>query len=166
MRTLGADIEVEDSTVATFTYESGALGTLESTTAARPDDFEASISFVCADGLAQIGGIAVNELQIFTPDPSACAPNSEDFKSFAGNGAVYGFGHTAMYKDIVADFRGDAPYPVTRADCLGTLRLLHGFYRADEAGTWVDIDSDAESNRLGRVDEAISDLYRTPEIDA
>lgn len=166
MRTLGAEIEVEDSAVATFTYASGAIGTLEATTAARPDDFEASISFVCSDGMAQIGGIAVNELQVFTPDPDACAVNSENFKSFKGNGAVYGFGHTAMYADIVADFRGQAPYPVDEADCLSTLRLLHAFYRADEAGTWVDAGDDAESVRLGRADDAISNLYRTPPANA
>ena len=67
MRTLGADIEAEDTAVATFTYESGAVGSLEATTAARPDDFEASLSIVGSQGLAQIGGIGVNELQVFTP---------------------------------------------------------------------------------------------------
>ena len=51
---------------------SGAIGTIEVTTAARPIDFEASLSLVCENGLAQIGGIAVNELQVYTPDPDAC----------------------------------------------------------------------------------------------
>lgn len=162
MRTLGAEIEVEDTTVATLAYASGAVGTLESTTAARPDDFEASISFICAEGMAQIGGIAVNELQVFTPDPSACAANSEDFKGIAGHGAVYGFGHTEMYRDIVADFGGTAPYPVDRNDCLATLELLHAFYRSDEKGSWVDVSGGGESIRLGRPDDAISALYRTP----
>lgn len=166
MRTLGADIEVEDTTVATLAYKSGAVGALESTTAARPDDFEASISFVCEKGMAQIGGIAVNELQVFTPDPDACAVNSEDFKSFKGNGAVYGFGHTQMYRDIVADLCGNTPYPVSRDDCLRTLRLLHAFYRADEAGNWIDVADASESTRLGRENEAISDLYRTPRAGA
>ncbi len=162
MRTLGADIEVEDTTVATLAYASGAVGALESTTAARPDDFEASISFVCENGMAQIGGIAVNELQVFTPDPTACAANSEDFKSFKGNGAVYGFGHTQMYCDIVADLTGERAYPVDRADCLSTLRLLHAFYCADETGTWVNVADGKESRRLGREDEDISRLYRAP----
>ncbi|MEX0694496.1 MAG: Gfo/Idh/MocA family oxidoreductase [Rhodospirillales bacterium] len=162
MRTLGAAIEVEDTTVATLAYANGAVGTLESTTAARPDDFEASISFICAEGMAQIGGIAVNELQVFTPDPDACAANSEDFKGIAGHGAVYGFGHTEMYRDIVADFNDTAPYPVDRNDCLATLELLHAFYRSDEAGGWVDVAGAGESTRLGRTDEAISALYRTP----
>ena len=157
MRTLGADIEVEDTVVATFVYSGGAVGNLEVTTAARPDDFEASLSIVGSKGLAQIGGIAVNELQVFTPDPQACAEHSEDFSD-----CVYGNGHAAMYRDIAAHFGGARAYPVERSDALGTIRLLHAFYRSDESGGWVDVDSDHESARLGRPDDAISDLYRTP----
>ena len=162
MRTLGADIEVEDALVATLAYKSGAIGNLEVTTAARPDDFEASLSIVGSEGLAQIGGIAVNELQVFTPDPSECAANSEDFVGIKGHGAVYGYGHTDMYSDIAAFFRDASPYPVDRNDCLGTLKLLHAFYRSDEAGGWVNVDSDEQSVRLGRENDEVSNLYRTP----
>ncbi|MCG2775794.1 MAG: Gfo/Idh/MocA family oxidoreductase [Desulfobacterales bacterium] len=157
MRTLGADIEVEDTVVATFAYDGDAVGTLEVTTAARPDDFEASLSIVGSSGLAQIGGIAVNQLQIFTPDPALCERCSEDF-----SGSVYGFGHEAMYRDILAFFRKGILYPVSREDCLGTIRLLHAFYRSDEAGGWVPVASDQESTRLGRPDDALANLYRTP----
>ncbi len=162
MRTMGAEIEAEDTLVATLEYATGAVGSLEVTTAARPDDFEASLSIVGSKGLAQIGGIAVNELQVFTPDPGECGIHSEDFVGIKGHGAVYGYGHTAMYRDIVADFRGGEPYPVDRADCLGTLKLLHAFYRSDEAGGWAEVDSDAQSERLGRANEEISAIYRTP----
>jgi len=157
MRTLGADIEVEDAVVGTMTYHDKSIGVLEVTTSARPDDFEASISFVCEKGLAQIGGIAVNELQIFTPDPAACPAWSEDF-----SGNVYGYGHGAMYADISAHFHRQIPYPVTRHDAMSTIKLLHAFYRSDEAGNWVDVDSTDESKRLGRYDETLANLYRTP----
>lgn len=159
MRTLGAKIEVEDTVVATATYHTGAVGVLEVGTSARPHDFEASISLVCENGLAQIGGIAVNELQIFTPDPTACAGHSEDF-----SGNVYGHGHGDMYGDIAAFFTRGVAYPVTFEDNLNTIRLLHAFYRADEKGDWVEVDSDDESVRLGRPDETLANLYRTPEI--
>jgi len=160
MRTLGANIEVEDAVVGTFRYPSGSIGLLEVTTAARPDDFEASISFVCSKGLAQIGGIAVNELQVFTPDPSACPDWSEDF-----SGDIYGNGHAEIYRYIAAFFGSSEPYPIKRDDVLGTLRLLHAFYRSDEAqGGWVAVDSPGESARLGRPNEALADLYRTPPL--
>ena len=159
MRTLGANIEVEDTIAASFRYPSGAVGLLEVTTAARPDDFEASISFVCSKGLAQIGGIAVNELQVFTPDPSACQEWSEDF-----SGDVYGNGHSQIYRNIAALFRSNVPYPITRDDALGSLRLLHAFYRSDENGGWAVVEQQAESARLGRPDEALANLYRTPAV--
>jgi len=157
MRTLGANIEIEDTVVASFAYHNGSVGSLEVTTAARPDDFEASLSIVGSKGLAQIGGIAVNELQIFSPDPSACQTNSEDF-----SGCIYGNGHAAMYRDIAAFIHKGREYPVSRKDCLSTIKLLHAFYRSDEAGSWVDVDSDAESSRLGVSNDEIANLYRTP----
>ncbi len=156
MNTLGADIEVEDSVVASISFVSGALGSLEITTAARPTDFEASLSLVCEHGLAQIGGIAVNELQIYTPDPSACAENSEDF-----SGNVYGHGHLQLYKEIVACYRNNEAFSVSREDALSSIRLLNAFYVSDERQMWTDV-AVGESERLGRPDEALADLYRTP----
>ena len=156
MRTLGADIEVEDTVVATLAYASGAVGVLEATTAARPDDYEASFSVVGSEGLAQLGGLAVNELQIFTPDPDACAAHSEDIPD------AYGFGHYALYADVVASLRDGAAPAVNRDDCMKTIKLLHAFYRSDEAGTWVEVDSEDQSSRLGRADDKLSGLYRTP----
>lgn len=162
MGTLGVEIEAEDTAVAVFTYAGGALGSLEATTAARPDDFEASISIVGSKGLAQIGGIAVNELQVFTPDPAACAANSEDFMGISGHGAVYGYGHSGAYADIARDLSGNAPYPVGRADARATLALLHAFYRSAELDGWVRVSDQPGSERLGKPNEVISQLYRTP----
>ncbi|CAA6604998.1 Oxidoreductase, N-terminal:Oxidoreductase [Rhodospirillaceae bacterium LM-1] len=159
MRTLGAKIEVEDTVVATITYGDSKVGTLEVTTAARPIDYEASLSIVGSEGLAQIGGIAVNELQVFTPDPSACAANSEDF-----SGCVYGEGHKIIYQDIASFFNEGRPYPVTQDDAFASIRLLNSFYRSDEAnGGWIDVMDGGESTRLGRDSEELANLYRTPE---
>jgi UDP-N-acetyl-2-amino-2-deoxyglucuronate dehydrogenase len=154
--TLGADIEVEDVATGVILFASGATGTIEITTAARPIDYEASISLVCENGLAQIGGIAVNDLQIYTPDPAACAANSEDF-----SGNVYGHGHAQIYRDIAASLLRQVPYPVDEADALATIQLLNAFYVADETARWVDVEQAGDSARLGRADEALADLYRT-----
>ena len=154
MRTLGAEIEVEDTAVGTVQFESGAVGTIEVTTSARPIDFEASLSLVCEKGLAQVGGIAVNELQLYTPDPAACATSSEDF-----SGCVYGYGHEALYRDLAADLAGISPYPVSESDNIKSIELLQAFYRADEQGTAVQPGT-GESTRLGRADEKLAALYR------
>ena len=155
--TFGADIEVEDAATAALQFASGAIGTVEVTTSARPNDFEASLSLVCEKGLAQIGGIAVNELQIYTPDPSACADNSEDF-----SGNVYGHGHAKIYEEIVAFFREGSAFSAPYEDALSTLQLLNAFYVSDERGGWVDVASAGDSSRLGTPNESLADLYRTP----
>ncbi len=160
LRTLGANIEVEDAAVGTMTYSTGAIGVVEVTTAARPDDFEASLSIVASKGLAQIGGLAVNELQVFTPDPSECVVSREKIPD------AYGFGHTTVYRNLVADLAGKGTFPVNRQDCLNSLNLLHAFYRSDEVGGWVDVPDGVPSDRLGRPNDEISGLYRvaTPRI--
>ena len=155
-KTLGADIEVEDAATASMVFESGAIGTLEVTTAARPVDYEASLSLVCENGLAQIGGIAVNELQVYTPDPMSCSKNSEDF-----SGSVYGHGHVKIYEDIVAFFKDGRKFPVSYEDTLATIQLLNSFYLTDENQSWVNVSTAGDSARLGQLDNNLADLYRT-----
>ena len=159
MKTLGVNVEVEDTVVAAMTFKKDTVGALEVTTAARPNDYEASISLVCENGLAQLGGVAVNRLEVFTPDPSQCALWSEDFSS-----NIYGNGHSEVYKAISRSLNENAAYIVSEDDCLRSLKLLHAFYRADEQGKWVDVDSAEESTRLGRTDEALAELYRPPKL--
>ena len=155
-RTLGVSIEVEDTVSAAIEFKSGAIGTLEITTAARPINYEASLSLVCEKGLAQIGGIAVNELQTYTPDPVACANNSENF-----SGNVYGHGHVKIYEEIVASFQKDQRFPVQYEDTLATIQLLNSFYVSDETQAWVNVSTAGDSARLGRFDNELADLYRT-----
>lgn len=160
MGTLGTNIEVEDAVVASIFFKGGALGCLEVTTAARPIDYEASISLVCENGLAQIGGIAVNELQIYSPDPNVCKSSSEDF-----SGNVYGHGHEQLYNEIVAFYQHGKPFSVTRMDALESIKLLNAFYISDETSDWVNVDVAGNSARLGRADEELAKLYRTSKVE-
>ena len=156
MRTLGANIEVEDTIVSSFTYENNAVGSLEVTTAARPDNFEASISIVGSKGLAQIGGIAVNELQIFTPDSNECEKYTEDFSD-----CVYGEGHKLLYEEIYSSMSSGSQYSVSQQDCFNSINLLHAFYCSDEKNNWQEVSEYGESIRLGKENNDISNLYRT-----
>lgn len=161
-KTIGADIEVEDTAAAAIEFAGGAIGTLEVTTAARPIDYEASLSLVCENGLAQIGGIAVNELQIYSPDPGACTVNSENF-----SGNVYGHGHVKIYEEIVDHLNNVRKFPVTFDDTLATIQLLNSFYLSDERQCWVDVPAAGDSMRLGQMDDRLANLYRTvPPSDA
>ncbi len=160
MGTLGANIDVEDSVVGIFKYKDNSLGSLEVTTAARPDDFEASISFVGSKGLAQLGGVAVNMLEIFTPDENECLKHSDDFSLLPDRGKVYGRGHSDMYDDIEKTINNGDEFPVNYIDCLSSIKLLHAFYSSDEKSDWVNLSDEIESKRLGEDNDQISNLYR------
>ena len=56
-------LEAEDTLVAAIELENGGLATLELTTAARPKDIEASITITGTNGVAQIGGVALNKIE-------------------------------------------------------------------------------------------------------
>lgn len=161
MSTLGAKIEVEDSVVGLLKYNSGSIGSLEVTTAARPDDFEASISIVGSKGLAQLGGIAVNKLEVFTPDPNSCVVYSDDFSDLPDRGRVYGRGHLSMYRDILNKFTNGVDYPISMNDCLSTIVLLNSIYSSSEQSKWINTKDFIQSINLGKPNDAISNLYRT-----
>ena len=154
MRTLGSKIEVEDTVLATLTFKNGSVGNLEITTAARPDDFEASISFLGSKGMAQLGGKAVNNLEIYTPDPKMCKKQSEDFP------IVYGFGHLELYKKILKFYKNNKLKVIQRSDCIKSLELLHSFYVSSELNKEILLGRNLQSKNLGRKDDEISKLYR------
>ena len=57
------NLEAEDTITALTKFKSGAMGVIEATTAARPEDFEASMSIVGEEGMVVIGGIALNKIK-------------------------------------------------------------------------------------------------------
>ncbi len=155
MMTLGSNIEVEDSVVASLLFKNKILGNLEITTAARPIDYEASISIVGDKGLAQIGGIAVNELQIYTPNPKECKKNSEDFSQ-----DVYGKGHNEIYKQILNFYKKGKKFSVSQKDAFNTIQLLNALYVSDETQKWINVKKSKDSKRLGKKNVNLSKLYR------
>jgi UDP-N-acetyl-2-amino-2-deoxyglucuronate dehydrogenase len=161
-KTLGSKIEVEDTATAIFKLKNGGIGSLEITTAARPDDFEGSITLVCSKGMAKISGIASNELVIFSPKKSDCKKYSDDFKDLPGRGKVYGRGHHDSYIDIYKSLTKKVPYPIPPSECLKSVNLLNALYKSYENdGKWVKLDKIVKPKKLGRKNEKISNLYRS-----
>lgn len=154
MMTLGAKIEVEDTGLALFKFQNGAVGNLEITTAARPKDFEASISILGSKGTIQIGGLAVNEILLYTPDPKICKKYSEKIPD------AYGFGHYEFYDQIFQSMSKNKKFIISENDCFKTIQLLNAFYVSNEKKKKILINKKTESKRLGRNNEKIAKLYR------
>jgi len=154
MKTLGANIQVEDSVVGNLELENGGIGSLEVTTAARPKDYEATISLIGSKGVSKIGGLAANIMEEYSPDPKICSQFSEKIPD------AYGFGHYKLYRDIKNDLFKKKKFPVQPKDCIKTIRLLNSFYISDECNKKVFVNKCTDSKRLGIQNQKISKIYR------
>jgi predicted dehydrogenase len=143
-------LEAEDTLVATVRFTNGALGTIEATTAARPEDFEASLSVVGEKGLALIGGIALNKVETWRfvePQPGD-SDVPQRYSQEVPNG--YGLSHGPLLQHIVDTLRaGNTTPPVSALQAIGTTELVHALYRSDEVRGWVSLIDQPLSARLG-----------------
>lgn len=144
-------LEAEDTLVATVRFKSGALGTIEATTAARPEDFEASLSLVGEKGMALIGGIALNKVETwrFVEPLPEDVDVPQQFSQEVPNG--YGLSHGPLLQQTIDVLRaGKIDPPVPARDGILTTELVHALYRSDELGGWVSLADSPVSQRLGR----------------
>ena len=150
MRTLGSKIEVEDTALATLHFKNGSIGTLEITTAARPDDFEASISFLGSKGMAQLGGVAVNNLDIYTPDDKCVRSIQKNFQLFTALAIL-------SYIKILKFYKNRKSKVIEKNDCLKTIELLNSFYVSSELNKEICLGKNLQSKNLGK-NEKISNF--------
>ena len=154
MKTLGSKIEVEDSIVGNYEFNNGAIGCLEVTTAARPKDYEATISIIGSKGVAKIGGLSANIMEEFSPSPKICKSFSEKLPD------AYGYGHFKFYKDVSNDFLLKRKFPISPSDCIKSIQLLNSFYISNEKKKEINVLKSSDSKKLGRKNNRISNLYR------
>jgi UDP-N-acetyl-2-amino-2-deoxyglucuronate dehydrogenase len=136
--TLARRIEAEDTGVAVLKFRSGALGTIEVTMLTFPRNLEGSITILGEKGTVKIGGTAVNRVEHWT-----FADYDDDDKlveqANTNPPSVYGFGHEAYYRNVLAVLRGEA-----RADTDGragrkSLELILGIYESAKTGRDVPL---------------------------
>ncbi len=144
------NLEAEDSSVSIINFTNGSLGTIEVTTAARPKDFEASISIVGEKGMVSIGGIALNHINEWyfinkIPEDDKYNLYSEEVP----NG--YGLSHKIVIKNVINYLKGDKNAKVIKAiDSLETCKLIHSMYISDETRQTVIMNNSLVSKYLGK----------------
>ena len=149
-------VQVEDMLIASLRFRSGALATIEVTTAVRPDDFEAEVSVLGDGGSAVISGLAANRLVVFTPDAGACAAFSEEIPN------AYGLGHRPFFQDVIADLLDGVPHPISWSEGERAVRLLSAMYRSAEDSRSVTLAEHPASALLGQYDKTLYERYLTP----
>lgn len=145
-----ADIEAEDTAVATLRFENGALGVIEATSAARPKDMEGSLSVLGSTGAVEIAGFAVNKIRTwqFT---EALPTDAETMEKFSVNPPnVYGFGHQAYYEHLVDVLANGAKPLVDGHEGRQSLELIMALYESIASGREVTLPLRVEHCKLGR----------------
>ena len=147
-----ANIEAEDTAVATLRFCNGALGVIEATSAARPKDMEGSLSVLGSTGAVEIAGFAVNKIRTwqFSQPEVNDAVVMEQFSVNPPN--VYGFGHQAYYEHMVDVLANGARPMVDGHEGRQSLELIMALYESMASGREVPLPLRVEHCKLGRRD--------------
>jgi UDP-N-acetyl-2-amino-2-deoxyglucuronate dehydrogenase len=136
--TLARRIEAEDSGVALFKFRNGALGSMEVTMLTYPRNLEGSITLLGEKGSVKIGGTAVNKVehwsfQDYDDDDKLVETASTNPPT------VYGFGHEAYYRNVLAVLRGEAKPDTDGRAGRKSLELILGIYESAKTGREVPL---------------------------
>lgn len=132
------DIEVEDTGVLNVRWRNGALGSMSVTMLTYPQNLEGSITILGEKGTARIGGVAVNDIQLWQFDEA----RDYDEKIKSANyetTSVYGFGHPLYYKNVIDVLRGTAAPETDGREGLKSLELLIAAYLSARDGKTVSL---------------------------
>lgn len=132
------DIEVEDTGVVNIKWRSGAIGSLSVTMLTYPKNLEGSITILGEKGTVRIGGVAVNDIQIWQFEE----PKDYDAEIQTANyetTSVYGFGHPLYYNNVIKVFRGESKPETDGREGLKSLELLIATYISARDGKTVSL---------------------------
>ncbi len=125
--TLARDIQVEDSGVLNVRWRSGALGSMAVTMLTYPKNLEGSITIIGEHGTVRVGGVAVNDIQIWDFAEKKDYDDQVQSANYQTT-SVYGFGHPLYFKNILDVLRGDAEPETDGREGLNSLEVLIAAY--------------------------------------
>lgn len=136
--TMARDIEVEDSGVLNIRWRSGALGSMSVTMLTYPKNLEGSITILGEKGTVRVGGVAVNDIQIW--DFQDKRDYDDDVKKANyETTSVYGFGHPLYYTNVVSTLRGETDPDVDGREGLKSLEVLIAAYLSARDGREISL---------------------------
>ena len=119
-------------------WRSGALGSMSCTMLTYPKNLEGSITILGEKGTVRVGGVAVNDIQIWDFEDKRDY-DEEIKKANYETTSVYGFGHPLYYRNVVDTLRGDAEPAVDGREGLKSLEVLIAAYLSARDGRQVSL---------------------------
>jgi predicted dehydrogenase len=142
------DIEAEDTGVAVMKFESGALGVLEATTAARPKDLEGSISILGEKGSVIIGGFFMNELVTWAFEDHQPIDDIV-FDQYGRNPKDFGSNLGEYLRGVLSSLDTNRAALVDGLSGRRSLELITALYESIETGDDVQLRFRPKKCRLG-----------------
>ena len=144
-------MEAEDAAVATWQYQSGALGAFEATTCANPKDLEGSITVLGEKGEVEIAGFAVNQVRTWAFVDERPEDKQVQDASYVPD-SVYGFGHEALFRSVLQSLATGQPNMLEGSEGRKALELVTAMYESMETDTAVKLGTTYPHSRLGGPD--------------
>ena len=132
------DIEVEDTGVLNVKWRNGALGSMSVTMLTYPKNLEGSITILGENGTVRVGGVAVNDIQVWQFEEAKDYDAGIHAASYETT-SVYGFGHPLYYKNVIDVLRGDVEPETDGREGLRSLELLIAAYLSARDGKTVSL---------------------------
>lgn len=132
------DIEVEDTGVLNVRWRNGTIGSMSVTMLTYPKNLEGSITILGEKGTVRVGGVAVNDIQLWDFQEPKDYDEEIQAASYETT-SVYGFGHPLFYKNVVDVLRGKVEPETDGREGLKSLELLIAIYLSARDGTTVSL---------------------------
>ena len=159
-----AKIETEDLGVAVLRFASGAIGSLEATTCARPRDIESSVSILGDKATVEIAGTSLDRVQVWEfaegdeQDQQFLAVFTKSPNEFSKKG------HLRTYEALLEFMSSGHVGCLTSAEeGLKSIEVLEAIYESMVSGREVKVGSRSMRPILGQRSEDGVDVQNLPE---
>ncbi len=134
--TLARQIEAEDCGSAVMRFRNGAIGSINVSMLVYPKNLEGSITIIGEKGTVKVGGVAVNKFEKWE-----FAEYDDDDKLVTESNYeppnVYGFGHTAYYRNVLDVLQGKCEPNTDGRSGRKSLELILAIYKSAQRGIRV-----------------------------
>lgn len=141
-------MEAEDTAVATWQFQSGALGTFEATTCANPADLEGSLTVLGERGEVEIAGFAVNQVRTWAFADERPEDRQVQRADYVLD-SVYGYGHEALFRSVLDSLASELPNMLEGGEGRKALELVTAMYESIETEMPVKLGTSYPHSHLG-----------------
>lgn len=135
-------IEAEDFGCAIVEFQSGAVGIIEGSADIYPKNLNETLSLFGEKGSVVIGGLAVNKLETWRFSDAEAVGDTEDVvldPEAKDPPTVYGFGHTALFSDVIDAIEEGREPLVSGEKGKKALEIILAIYESQKTGKAVTL---------------------------